>query len=27
MSVTTLIIVHTVSLFRDGLRYALSSTP
>ncbi|GIV89608.1 MAG: DNA-binding response regulator [Chloroflexus sp.] len=27
MSVTTLIIVHTVSLFRDGLCYALSSTP
>lgn len=27
MSVTTLIIVHTVSLFRDGLRLALSSTP
>ncbi|MCS6889281.1 MAG: response regulator transcription factor, partial [Chloroflexus sp.] len=27
MSVTTLIIVHTVSLFRDGLRLALSATP
>ncbi|MFN3373716.1 MAG: LuxR C-terminal-related transcriptional regulator [Chloroflexus sp.] len=26
MSVTTLIIVHTVSLFRDGLRLALSAT-
>lgn len=27
MSVTTLIIVHTVSMFRDGLRLALSATP
>ncbi|WP_333691749.1 response regulator transcription factor [Chloroflexus sp.] len=27
MSVTTLIIVHTVSLFRDGLRLALAAAP